>query len=198
VVAVTFWPSGFDPRSEVKGFLRLADIDAPSGLARFMIGTDGVFTDTSGNSWVGSQLIEAAPPVLSRDGTAPEASITLSYFQDPDAGDLIDEIKESGDIAIRGSRVRFFLQPIGEVEEFYAPVYPPVLRATRTAEGLRIEAQGDTVRKITLTLEGPYRSRVSRRGFFYTVDDHARLIGAANPSLRYMPTDGQVLEKLFG
>jgi hypothetical protein len=60
VVAVTFWPVGIDPREEVFGFLRLASIDAPSGLARFMLGQDGVFTDSSGNAWVGSQLIEAS------------------------------------------------------------------------------------------------------------------------------------------
>lgn len=195
---MSFWPPGFDPRAEIKGFLRLADIDAPSGLARFMIGQDGVFTDVSGNTWTGSQLIEADAPALSRDGSAPEASVTLSYFQDPDASDLIDELKASGDIAIRGSLVRFYLQPIGDVAEFYAPRWAPILRATRLAAGLRIEATGDTVRRLTVTLEGPYRARVSRRGFLYTTDDHARLIGAPNPSLRYMPTDGQVLEKLFG
>jgi hypothetical protein len=198
VVAVSFWPEGFDPRSEVRMFLRLASIDAPSGLARFMIGQDGTFTDTGGNVWYGSQLIEAAGVTLSRDGSAPASTMTLSYFQDPDAPDLIDALHASGDIAVRGSVVRFYLQPINDVAEFYAPVFAPILRATRVASGLTFNMEGDVSRSITLGLEGPFRARASRRGWLYTVADHARLTGSANPSLQYMPKDGQVLEKLYG
>jgi hypothetical protein len=198
VVAVSFWPAGFDPRAEVRGFLRLVSIDAPSGLARFIIGQDGRFTDTSGNAWVGSQLIEAGGITLSRDGSAPAASLTLSYFQDPDAPDLIEQIQESGDTAISGSVVRYYLQPINDIAEFYAPVFAPILRATRVAAGLSFTMEGDVARSITVSLEGPFRARASRRGFLYTVDDHARLVGSANPSLEFMPTNNLVLEKLYG
>jgi hypothetical protein len=198
VVAVSFWPSGFDPRADIVGYLRLASIDAPSGLARFMIGQDGVFIDSSGNSWYGSQLIEPSEISLSRNGEAPAAEVSLSYFQDPDAPDLIEQIRDSGDSAIAGSIVRFYLQPLTDVAQFYKPTFAPVLRATRAAADLRFEAQGDTVRKITLTLEGPFRARVSARGLFYTVSDHAALLGAANPSLQYMPQIDQQIEKLYG
>ena len=195
---MTFWPAGFDPRAEIVGYMRLASIDAPSGLARFMIGQDGIFTDLNGNVWTGSQLIEPSEMTLSREGKAPAASLSLSYFQDPDAPDLIEQIRESGDSEIRGSTVRFYLQPLTDVSEFYAPQFAPVLRATRVASGLKFEAQGDTVRKISVSLEGPFRARVSARGLFYTPPDHAALIGAANPSLEYMPQDEQQIEKLFG
>lgn len=195
---MSFWPSGYDPRAEVIGYIRLVSIDAPSGLARFMVGQDGIFTDANGNQWFGSQLLQPSALTLSRDGKAPEASLSLSYFQDPDAPDLIDQIKESGDDAVRGSIVRFYMQPIGSVEEFTVPVFQPVLRGTRTAAGLRYEAHGDTVRKITLTIEGPLRARVSRRGYVYTVADHAALTGSENPSLRYMPQRDRQTEKLYG
>lgn len=195
---MTFWPSGFDPRAEILGYLRLASIDAPSGLARFMIGQDGVFTDTEGTTWIGSQLIAPGDLTLPRDATAPEGAVTLSYFQDPDAPDLIDQIKDSGDDAIRGSPVRFYLQPIGSHEEFSRPIYPPILRATRRATHLRFTAQGDTVRSITLAMEGPFQARASRRGWVYSVADHAALVGAPNPSLRFMPQINQRDEKLYG
>lgn len=195
---MSFWPSGFDPRAEIFGYMRLASIDAPSGLARFMIGQEGIFTDTDGNAWVGSQLIEPSELTLSRGAEAPAGSVSLTYFQDPDAPDLIEQIRTSGDDAIRGSIVRFYLQPLTDIVQFYAPIYPPILRATRVASGLGFEAQGDTVRKIMLSLEGPFRARVSARGLFYTVTDHAALIGEANPSLQYMPQIDQQIEKLYG
>jgi hypothetical protein len=198
VAAVTFWPVGIDPREQVFGFLRLASIDAPSGLARFMIGQDGVFTDTTGNAWVGSQLIEASELELPRDATAPEGQLTLSYFQDPDAPDLIDQLRASGDAAIRGSVVRFYIQPITSHEEFYRPTRPPILRAVRVATSLTFSAQGDTVRQISLRIEGPFAARQQRRGWVYSVNDHSALVGAANPSLQYMPQISQQLEKLYG
>lgn len=195
---MTFWPEGIDPRSEIIGFLRLASIDAPSGLARFMIGQDGIFTDKSGNQWFGSQLIDTSELTLSRDASAPSGKVTLSYFQDPDAPDLIDQINESGDSEISGSIVNFYLQPLTDVSEFYAPIFDPVLRARRTASGLRIKAQGDTIREITVSLEGPFRARVSSRGLFYSVTDHSSLVGSENPSLQYMPRLNQQIEKLYG
>ena len=64
---MSFWPKGFDPRAEVAGYIELATVAAPSGLARFMIGQDGVFTDIDGNRWFGSQLIEVSDLTLPRD-----------------------------------------------------------------------------------------------------------------------------------
>ncbi len=196
---MTFWPEGFDARGEIVGYLRLASIDAPSGLARFMIGQDGRFIDIDGNAWIGSQLIQVSEIELPREAVAPAAMIGLSYFQDPDAPDLIDQINESGDSAIAGSIVRIYLQPLTDMADFYKPQLPPILRATRVvASGLKVKFQGDTVRSIAVQLEGPFRARVSSRGMFYNVEDHARLIGAANPSLQFMPQDGRQDEKLYG
>lgn len=196
---MSFWPEGFDARDEVVGYLRLAAIDAPSGIARFMIGQDGVFVDMDGNSWVGSQLFQVSELELPREAVAPAATMGFSYFQDPDAPDLIDQIKEAGDDAIAGSKVRFYLQPLTDFADFYAPKLPMILRATRVvASGLKTSFQGDTQRSLSVALEGPFRARVSARGLFYNVEDHAKLIGAANPSLQYMPQDGRQEEKLYG
>ena len=195
---MNFWPSGFDSRAEIIGYIRLASIEAPSGLARFMIGQDGIFTDEGGNTGTGSQLLDVSDLTLPRDASAPEGQVVMSYFQDPDAPDLVDEIRESGDDAIAGSVERFYLQPLGDVAEFYKPVYPPILRATRVAAGLRVKAEGDTVRQIILPLEGPFRRRIASRGLFYTVPDHAKLICEANPSLQFMPQIDQQIEKLYG
>lgn len=195
---MTFWPNGYDPRSEVVGYIALASIDAPSGLARFMIGQDGRFVDINGTVWVGSQLIQSSAVTLSRGAIAPEGEITLSYYQDPDAPDLIDQIKESGDSEIRGSLVRYYLQPLTDISEFYAPKFPPVLRATRRAAGLTFTAEGDTVRSISLRIESPFAARIASRGLFYTSSDHATLIGAPNPSLNHIPQIDQQLEKMYG
>ena len=195
---MSFWPSEIDPRAQVLGYLRLASIDAPSGLARFLLGQDGVFRDMDGNAWVGSQLVQASELELPRDATAPEGQITLSYFQDPDATALIDELRESGDAAIRGSEIRFYLQPLTKIEDFYAPTLPMILRAVRVATTLRFSADGDTVRRISVSMEGPFAARQRRRGWVYSVADHSALVGADNPSLQYMPQISQQLEKLYG
>lgn len=194
---MTFWPAGFDPRDEVVGYIRLAAIDAPSGLARFMIGDTGVFRDRDGNAWHGAQLVDVSAIGNAQGGKAPQTTVTMSYFQDPDAPDLIEEIRASGDDAITGSLVRFYLQPLGSVEEFYAPTDAPVLRATLRAAGLSFDFQGDVQRSISLRLESVMRARVSRRGRVYSVADHSAIVGESNPSLEYIPLPGEDDEKLF-
>jgi len=192
-------PAGYDPRAEVQGFLDLVSIDAPSGMARFMLGVDGRFTDRSGNDWWGSQLISAQPLEWSRGATAPAGELVLSYFQDPAAGDLIDELRESGDSVLRGRAVVFWRQPIGSMAEFYAPRFDPVRLATRVCGGLRFEIEGDVTRRIVLTVEGPLAQRRAVRPRLYTVPDHNALIGDTdNPSLGLMPRDTLHEEKLFG
>lgn len=195
---MSFWPSGFDPRAEILGALVLVDIDAPSGLARFMLGQDGVFTDRSGNKWWGSQLIGADAIEWGRDAEAAQATLTLTYYQDPQADSLIEQLRDSGDEAIKGSRVRFFIQPLTDMAQLYAPLFDPVLVSTKTASSLGFSAEGDVVRRLTLTMEGPFAGRRSKRGLYYTVNDHEALIGEANPSLTYMPNDTRQREQLFG
>lgn len=195
---MSFFPEGFDPRADIVGLIDLVSIDAPSGLARFMVGQDGVFTDADGNRWIGSSLITASPPELSRDGTAPAGQLTLSYFQDPEGADLISALRASGDTAIRGAVIRHYVQPLTDVSQFYAPVHAPVLVATKTAGTLRTEIVGDLQRSLSVDVEGPTAMRRAARGLNYTVDDHARLTGAPNPSLELMPQTSMTEEKLFG
>ena len=187
---MTFWPAGVNPRDPEFRVLQLIDIDAPSGLARFMVGQDGVFRDSSANEWWGAQLVDAAAVEISRATRAPEGSLTLTWFQDPDAGDLIDEIRASGDDAIAGARVRFWLQPLRRLEEFYAPALAPVLFATRFASGLVFSAPDDVTRKIVLSIETSWSLRRNSPGTFYTPPDYQRFLGnpsPRNPSLDLMP-----------
>ena len=195
---MTFLPDGFDPRAEIIGALNLVLIDAPSGIARFLVGQDALFTDVNGLTWAGSSLIDSGPLEWSRDATAPASSMTLTYFQDPSEPDLIEELRASGDNVLQGRRIEFYVQPIGTEEEFYAPRFAPVLVATRTGGSLTFEAQGETIRRFTLAVEGPFRGRKARRSFYYTQPDHEALIGEDNPSLEFVPTDPRTDESLFG
>ena len=195
---MTMFPDGFNPRDEIIGALALVAIDAPSGIARFMPGQEGKFTDSAGAVWWGSQLIDDGDVEWSRNGEAPAGQLSMTYFQDPDAPALIDELRESGDDVLRGRTIWFHLQPLGRHEDLYAPRWPPILIATRTAGALQFEAQGDVVRRLTLMIEGPLAPRRTARGFYYTVADHGALIGTPNPSLAYMPQHSRAEEKLFG
>lgn len=195
---MSYLPAGFDPRAGIVGAMDLVEIDAPSGVARFLVGQDATFTDVAGQRWAGSSLIDGGSLEWSRDGTAPAGTLMLTYFQDPDAPDLIEQLRASGDDVLRGRDVRFYLQPLSDAAEFWAPRFAPVLIATRTAGSLTFEAQGDTVRRLMLAIEGPMRGRRSRRAYYYTQTDHEALIGAGNPSLSLVPTDTRQDESLFG
>ena len=192
-------PAGFDPRAEIVGLLTLVQIDAVSGTYGFMPGQEGRFTDANGFTWYGSQLIGAGDVDWSRDGTAPQGQLTLSYFQDPSAPDLIQQLRDSGDAETRGRPVRFYIQPLTDMAQFFAPTFAPLLIATKVAGPLTFEIEGDVIRRITLALEGPSALRRASRGLNYNVEDHNRLIGTTgNPSLEFAPSDARQEEKLFG
>lgn len=198
---MSMFPAGYDLRSEIIGALDLVEIDAVSGLARFMIGQDGRFTDTSGRVWYGAQVIGCTGYDWSRGDAAEDGALTLSYFQDPAAVSLIDQLRESGDLDVAGRAVRFYVQPIRSVADFYAPTLPPVLTATRAARSVTYAAEGDTMRRLTLSYEGVMQHRRRMRGFYWTVRDHNRLLGSPdpeNPSLEYVPVDARPEEPLFG
>lgn len=191
----------FNPRSDVIGILDLVEIDAPSGLARFAIGRDGVFRDTLGRAWYGSQVLGCEGYDWTRGQSAEEGVLSISYFQDPDAPDLVDQLRATGDLDIAGRAVRFYIQRLTSVADFYAPRLPPVLAATRVARAVGIHAQGDTIRRITLSFEGALAGRRRKRGYFYIAADHNRLLGnpdPENPSLEFVPIDGRPEEPLFG
>lgn len=195
---MTAWPADFDLRAEVIGLLDLVEMDTPDGPARFMPGVDARFVDIAGREWIGSQLISGSAIEWAREGQAPEGELTLSYFQDPDAPDLIQQLRTLGSDYVRGQAVRFYVQPLGSVAEFSAPVYPPVLVATRVARTLTYEIDGDVSRRLTLSIESQLAARRGARGLYYTTEDHSRLVGAANPSLQFMPSESRVEEQLFG
>lgn len=190
--------TGIPARDDITGLLGLIEIDTPDGPARFMVGVDGVFRDIEGRAWAGSQLLSANEIEWSRGGEAPEGSLSLSYFQDPAAPDLIAQIRDLGADYVDGRTLRYYVQPIGSMADFYAPRLAPVLIATRRAGAVTFELQGDIVRRLSLTVEGPLAGRRAARSRFYTVDDHTRLIGTANPSLEFMPLEPREEEALFG
>lgn len=188
----------FDPRAEVIGVLDLVSIDTPDGVFRFLLGVDGKFTDVDDNVWVGSQLISSSELRASIQGEAPGGSLTLSFVQDPEDGDLIGEIRDLGTDYIRDREIIFWDQPLLSMAEFAAPTLPPERFLTRRATHLQFDLSGALERRITLHFEGPFTGRNRAPGLQYTVADHARLIGAANSSLRFMPTDMYQEQKLFG
>ena len=195
---MSFFPEGFDPRSEAIGLLDLVSIDTPDGLFRFLLGVDGRFRDVDGHVWTGCQLIGASDLRASIQGEAPSGTLTLSFIQDPADGDLVGEIRALGTDYVRGRAVTFLLQPLDSFEELQAPVFAPVPWLTRRAQHIEFDLTGALERRITLAIEGPFTGRNTAPGLQYTVADHARLIGAPNSSLRLMPTDTYQEQKLFG
>lgn len=195
---MSLFPAGYDPRDDVVGMMELVSIDTADGVFRFVLGGDGIFTDTLGRRWIGSQLLDCSELRMSIQGEAPSGTIGLSFIQDPDDGDLIGQIKELGSDYIKGRELTFWLQPIKTMAEFVAPTIPPIPWLRRKAVHVEFDLTGLIERRITLAFEGPFTGRNTAPGLQYTVADHARLIGAANASLRFMPTDTFQEEKLFG
>ncbi|WP_223639196.1 hypothetical protein [Rhodobacter sp. TJ_12] len=188
----------FDPRADVVAVLDLISIDTPDGVFRFLAGTDGIFTDVDGHQWIGSRLITGSELKASIQGEAPSGSLTLAFIPDPSGADLVAEVRALGSDYVRGREIIFWDQPLLSMEEFYAPTLAPMRLMTRTATSIDFDLSGTMERAITLNFEGPFTGRNSAPGWQYTSNDHSALIGAANTSLRLMPTDTYQEEKLFG
>lgn len=195
---MSFFPDGYSRQDDVLGVLDLCEIDTPDGPARFIIGTDGIFTDINGNQWVGTQLASVSSLASALDGQAPEGSLTLSFFQDPEAADLIAQVKELGLDYIKGRTITFYIQPITSQAEFYAPTMAPVQWMQRIMRTLVFSASGAQDRSISVTFEAWSENRKAARRTILNTEGHAKLIGEANPSLEFMPTDDFEEEKLFG
>lgn len=195
---MSFFPADFDPRDPRVGLLDLCLIDTPDGPARFIIGADGIFTDVNGAQWFGSQLISASSLGASIGGEAPEGSLTLSYFQDPNADDLISQVKDLGVDYIAGRPITFYVQPVRSMGEFYGPATPPIQWMQRTMRTLTFSADGAQGRAITLTFEAWTEQRKGSRRIVLNTQGHAQLIGEANPSLEFIPTTDFQEQKLFG
>jgi hypothetical protein len=187
-----------DLRGPILGSLDLANINTPDGDFGFMVGRDGNFTDMNGKTWYGSTLLSMPRLQSAIDGIAPSGSIALSFFQDPDLPDLIGQIRALGSAYIDGRPITFFYQPIRDMAEFWAPVVAPNLYLTRTMRGITYSASGAQDRSIELSFEASTQERKSRRAITLDTDGHAKLTGAANPSLSHMPTENFDDTPLFG
>lgn len=195
---MSLFPAAFDPRDAVPAMMDLVSIDTPDGVFRFLLGGDGKFIDVNDQEWIGSQLVDSSELRMSIQGEATAGSLSLTFIPDPDDPDLIAQIRAMGTDYVRGREIIFWIQPLGSMNEFFAPVQAPVRWLTRRAAHIEFDLSGGLERRIKLTFEGPFTGRNTAPGLQYTVADHARLIGAANSSLRFMPTDTFQEEKLFG
>lgn len=193
-----FFPAGFDPRDPVTGTLDLCLINTPDGPFRFLLGVDGLFTDIDGREWYGSALGRVSGMQSAIDGVAPAGSVTMSFFQDPDAPNLARQVRDLGQEYIAGRNIEFYIQPLQSYECLYAPKYPPILWMTRVMRQLRITANGAQDRSIGVTFETWAEFRNGARRMAYNTEDHSRLLGRDNPSLEFMPTSDFEEEKLFG
>lgn len=198
---MSFFPAGFDPRADVVGLLQLVNVNTPDGDFGFMLGIDGRFVDLNGKEWWGTVLVDSPEVEMSINGIAPSGQLTLAWFADPTQigpeATLINEIKELGADYIKGRSLTFYVQPFTDLSQIWAPVIAPIPFAEMEMQSIGFSKAGSFDRSISLTWEGAYKGRNSARGYYYTTTDHAKLIGAANPSLTYAPMDGRQLEKLF-
>ncbi|GAA6190895.1 hypothetical protein [Phaeobacter sp. NW0010-22] len=195
---MSFFPSGYGPSGDVFAALDLCEIDTPDGRMRFIIGTDGVFRDTEGRVWYGTQLASVSSLASALDGQAPEGSLNLAYFQDPNAPDLIAQIKELGLDYIKGRSITFYVQPLNSFSEFYAPQTPPIRWMERVMRTLVFTANGAQDRSASLGFEAWSENRRGAGRVVLNTRGHAKMIGADNPSLEFMPTSDFEEQKLFG
>ena len=195
---MSFFPTGFNPRDLSIGMLDLVNISTPGGEHGFLLGADGAFTDVNGKVWWGSTLFSVTGLQSAIDGIAPEGAITLSYFQDPNAPDLIDQVRALGLPYLKGRDITFYVQPLASIAEMSAPVWAPIPWLKRTVQSLTFTATGAQDRSITLSFESWAADRAAARRIVLNTEGHAQIIGEANPSLEFMPTVDFQEEKLFG
>lgn len=195
---MTFFPADFDPRDDVAFALNLVNVNTPDGDFGFLLGVDGKFTDTTGKVWHGSQLLRPGDDEFAIDGIAPSGSLTISFFQDPTAPDVVAQMRALGADYVNGRQITFLIQPLRSQEDFYAPTVAPLQYMARTMRKLSFALNDAQDRSITVTYESAFENRRSARRLVYNTTDHARLTGAANPSLEFIPTHDFQEEKLFG
>lgn len=195
---MAFFPAEFNPRDPVIYMLGLVKLETPDGPVRLLMGQDGQFTGRNGNVWYGSQLVSLSTLQSAIDGVAPSGSLTLSYFQDPDAPALISQIRELGADYLNGYEIKFYVQPLLSPSEFYAPTLAPILHTTRVMRTVSFAATGAQDRSISVSFEAWSEKRRASRRLVLNTEGHQTLTGTANPSLEFMPTSDWTEEKLFG
>lgn len=194
---MSIFPPGFDPSGDIQFGLNLVTIDTPDGTFGFVIGADGIFTDINGMKWYGSQLIQAGDDEFATEGNAPSGQITMSFFQDPAAPDVISQVRELGADYVDGRDLIQWVLPMKSQAEFYAPTVAPIRVMTRTMRQVVLNLQEGQQRTIGVTYEASFERRRDRRRLIWNTTDHALLIGGANPSLQFVPQIYDQEEKLF-
>lgn len=192
------FPEEYDFAAENVGLIELVELDTTEGICRFILNEDGFFKDNSGNVWSGSKLITASEIEYSINGSAPAVELSFSFIQDPDADDLVAAVREMGVESVRGRDAKIYIQYLGAIKEFFAPIYPPQLLTTRKMLNIGYAFDGPQVRTLSLTLEGPFNLRSKPIGLRYTTTDHSRRLGYDNPSLEFMPNNAFDEQPLFG
>ncbi|WP_372570359.1 hypothetical protein [Ruegeria jejuensis] len=195
---MSFFPADYNPRDPVIAALDLCEIDTPDGPARFMVGVDAMFVDVNQNEWWGSQLIGVTSLSAAIDGAAPEGNVTLSYFQDPNADNLVGQVRELGLDYVKGRPITFYFQPIRSQAEFMKPTTPPIQYMQRTMRTITTSRTGAQDRSISLTFEAWSEQRRAARRIVLNTEGHSKLLGVDNPSLEKMPTTDFEEQKLFG
>lgn len=195
---MSFFPPEFNPREPTVGMLDLVKINTSGLPGYFMLGSDGTFKDKNGIVWHGSQTVSSSRLQSALDGLAPVGNIALSFFQDPEADNVIDSIKDEGDDYVKGKKIEFYIQPICSMEDFYNPQVAPILWMTRIMRTITYSASGAQNRTLGVTFEPWSERRQAARGLTYNTTGHSELIGEANPSFEFMPTNDFEEEKLFG
>ena len=195
---MSVFPEGFDPRADVVLKIDLVLIDTPDGQFGFMLGADGRFIDLNGRTWWGSQLISASAVEMSINGTAPSGELSITFFQDPDAPDLVNEVRRLGADYVAGREIIFYEQYFLDHAELYAPRFAPSEVLRRRMRSIRIVADGEQQRTISLMIEGPFVDRLNARRRVYNTVDHSEEVGMSNPSLEFIPRDVNFKEKLWG
>lgn len=188
----------WNPRDDLVAVLDLVNIHTTDGEFGFLLAQDGVFTDVNGKKWYGSTLLTAPKLQSAINGVAPAGEISMSFFQQPSGPDLIDQILSLGTEYVASLPIEFYFQPIRSQAELYAPVIAPQLQLTRTMRTLTYRATGAEDRSIGVTFEPWSEERRAARRITLNTEGHAKLLGATNPSLEYMPTVDFEEEKLFG
>ena len=194
---MSFFPEGFDPRADVVRLFDLVELDTPGGVVRFWIGGEGTFRDVTGAEWYGSQILEVSALESAINGIAPAGSISVAFYQDPDAPEVIAELQDLGLDYLAGREIRFFVQAFATLAEIYAPKSTPRRVATRIMRTMTIAAKGPLEREISIGFEAWSESRRNARRVVLNTGGHAELIGEANPSLEFIPTTDFQEEKLW-
>ena len=191
-------PATWDLEAEIVGYVTLVHLDTTEGVLRFLLGEDGTFTDASGNEWLGSKLLSIGAVELSIGDRVPTTEFSFTYTVDTDGEDLVSIARGFGLAAIRDRYATFYLQPLAQYEEFFAPTFSLVQIARRRMMQLRYDISGPKDRRVSVILDGPMNLASKPTNGRYTTPDATRRKGSEDLSHEFMPTNPFDEQSLFG